>query len=245
MRIAGPIYYVGNRRVSCHLIQTNDGLILIDNAFSTTTYLLTESIRSLGFNPADIRILLNTHAHIDHVGAVKRLKALTGALVAIGKEDVEACVNGADNTPFCFEPFEADMALTHMDVVSLGGVDITCHHTPGHTKGTMTFTMNVEVDGKQYSAGLFGGPGRNTLTDEAMENNMGYTGNREDYANSLQYLKKLDIDIFLGAHPEQNHHFEKAYRLQNGESQNPYIDPAGWKEYILELERVFNKTFSK
>ena len=88
-QIAGNIYYVGNKDVSAHLIDTGAGLILLDTTYPQTVYLLLESIRTLGYDPGAIQYIINLHGHYDHVGGTKALKELTGAQVCIGEEDIE------------------------------------------------------------------------------------------------------------------------------------------------------------
>ena len=244
--ITGELTYVGNHDVSSHLIETGDGLILIDTAFAQTAYLLTESIRTAGADPADIKIILHCHGHVDHCGATRRLKELTGATAAMGEADIETVEKGTPLT--CaeymygmpgFEPFAVDRPLKHMDTVELGEVTITCHHTPGHTAGTITYTFEMPVDGEQRLVGLFGGPGLWTMHDKHRDK-QGYPGNREDFAKTLAYLKTLDVELWLGAHPGQCDTFAKAERLANGEKPNPFIDPAGWKRFINALEAELN-----
>ena len=72
-RIADNLYYVGNTSVSSHLIDTGEGLLLLDTTYQQTGYMLLESIRKLGFDPADIRWILHSHGHIDHFGATRML----------------------------------------------------------------------------------------------------------------------------------------------------------------------------
>ena len=246
-QIAGVLYYVGNRRVSCHLIKSSSGSVLIDTAFSQTTYLLTESIRSVGVDPKEIATILHTHGHVDHCGATRRLKELTGASVALGAPDVETVERGTPLT--CaervygmndFETFPVERPLKHLDSMNIGGTAILCHHTPGHTPGVVTYTFDIEAEGRKLTAGLFGGPGLWTMRDEHRQE-QGYPENREDFTKSLKYLKTLDVDIWLGAHPGQNGTFEKYERLKGGESPNPFIDPAGWKAYIGKVEADFRK----
>jgi len=88
-RIAGNLYYVGNSDVSSHLMDTGQGLILLDTAYPQTVYLLLESIRRLGFDPDDIRLILHCHGHYDHFGGTRALVELTGAKTALGEEDIE------------------------------------------------------------------------------------------------------------------------------------------------------------
>ena len=243
--ITNSLYYVGNRGVSCYLIRSDKGMALIDTAFSQTTYLLTESIRTLEIDPAEISWILHTHGHVDHCGGTRRMKELTGAKVALGQADVETVERGTALT--CaqymygieyFETFKVDRSLQHLDTIDLGEVLITCHHTPGHTRGTMSFTLDTEVNGKQLTAGLFGGPGLWTLMDEH-RSAQGYPGNRGDFWKTLQYLKTLQIDVWLAPHPDHNRTFEKYSRLKSGASPSPFIDGIGWKQFLAQIESDF------
>ena len=245
--ITDSLYYVGNTNVSCHLLKTSAGIVLIDTAFAETTYLLTESIRAIGVDPRDIKLITHTHGHVDHCGATRRIKELSGAEVALGVQDVDTVERGTEFT--CaehiygimeFETFKVDRPLRHMDTIDLGDTVIRCHYTPGHTPGVITHTFEVEADGDRLLVGLFGGPGLWTLQDEHRET-QGYPENREDFGKSLEYLKALDVDIWLGAHPSQNDTFGKFERLQKGESPNPFIDPDGWKKFIAGIEANFQK----
>jgi len=245
--ITEALYYVGNRNVSCHLIKASGGVILIDTAFAQTTYLLTESIRSVGVDPAEIKTILHTHGHVDHCGATRRLQELTGAAVALGEQDVETVERGTPLT--CaehlygipdFETFTVDRPLRHMDILDFGDIVIQCHHTPGHTPGVITFTFDLYVDGERRTVGLFGGPGLWTMTDQHRES-QGYPKNREDFSRALEHLETLDVDIWLGAHPGQNNTFDKHERRRRGEKPNPFIDPEGWQHFIARIESDFRK----
>ena len=243
--ISESLYYVGNTNVSCHLLKSARGWVLIDTAFAQATYLLTESIRSIGIDPAEIAMIIHSHGHVDHCGATRRLKELSGAETALGEQDVETVEKGTPLT--CaeylygfpeFEPFEVDRPLKHGDVIDLADVAVHCHHTPGHTAGVITYTFELEVDGKQVTAGMFGGPGLWTLQEEH-RHDQGYPGNRQDFARSLDYLKSLPVDLWLGAHPGQNDTFGKHERLETGEKPNPFIDPEGWRQFIERIQADF------
>lgn len=245
--ITESLYYVGNRDVSCHLIKSSSGIILIDTAFSQTAYLLTESIRSIGVDPSEIEMIIHTHGHVDHCGATRRIGELSGATIAIGEQDIETVERGTPLT--CaeytygirdFETFKVDRPLRHMDAIDLGDTVIHCHHTPGHTPGVMTYTFDVRIDGESLTAGLFGGPGLWTLMDEHRKE-QGYPQNRQDFAESLRYLKTLDVDVWLGAHPGQSNTFDKFELLERGEGPNPFIDPDGWKQFISKIESNYRK----
>ena len=89
IRMAPGVWYIsGNDWVACYLIDTGDGLILIDTAMHETVYLLIENVRKLGYELTDIKKILLTHAHIDHIGGARTLKELTGAKIYLGERDL-------------------------------------------------------------------------------------------------------------------------------------------------------------
>ncbi len=248
--IADSLYYVGNKDVSCHVLKTDDGAILFDTAFAQTTYLLVDAIRAVGVAPPDIRKIVHTHGHEDHCGGTRRMKGLTGATVYLGERDIETVEKGTPLT--CaeymygipdFETFEVDQPIRHGDAIELGGRTIHCHATPGHTAGTMTFTFEANVDGTTLTAGMMGGPGLWTMLDEHTAA-QGYEGNRDDFGRSMEYLADLDVDVWLGVHPGQSDTFEKKERLDDGEMPNPFVDPAGWRAFIGNMTKQYEKLVS-
>ena len=86
--IADNLYYVGNTSVSSHLIDTGEGLLLLDTTYQQTGYMLLESIRKLGFDPADIRWILHSHGHIDHFGATRMLVEKYGCKTYMPEADI-------------------------------------------------------------------------------------------------------------------------------------------------------------
>ena len=86
-RIVNSLYYVGNRDVSSHLLDTGQELLIIYATFSQTSYLPLDSIRRLGLNPTDIHTIIHCHGHYDNFGATRALVELTGARTAMGEED--------------------------------------------------------------------------------------------------------------------------------------------------------------
>jgi len=89
IKMAPDVYYIsGNDWVACYLIDTGDGLILIDTAMHETAYLMIENIRKLGYELTNIKKILLTHAHIDHIGAARTMKELTGARIYLGEPDM-------------------------------------------------------------------------------------------------------------------------------------------------------------
>jgi len=186
-RIAGGLYYVGNANVSSHLIDTGDGLILLDTAFPQTVYLLLESIRRLGFSPDDIAYILHCHGHYDHFGGTRAIVELTGAKTFLGEADVEILESRPElswapeyGVEF-YESFEVGTLLRGGEVVSLGHTSVECVATPGHTPGSMSYFFDVVEKERKYTAGIHGGPGLNTLTGEYLERYGLLPSRRHDY----------------------------------------------------------------
>lgn len=239
--IAGNLYYVGNRDVSAHLIDTGQGLILLDTAFPQTVYLLLESIRRLGYDPQEIHTIVHCHGHYDHFGGTRAIVELTGARTALGERDIEILTDRPElswapeyGVPF-YETFAVDLPLRDGDVISLGTTAIECVHIPGHTPGAMAYFFQVEEGGRAYTVGIHGGPGINTLSCEYLEEYGLPFSWRDDYFSSLERLKERSVDLFIGAHPGQNATLEKRARM--GRGGNPFVHPTAWPAFLAELER--------
>ena len=248
-RIADGLYYVGNTNVSSHLIDTGAALVLIDTTYPQTVYLLLESIRRLGFDPDDIRAILQVHAHYDHIGGTRALVELTGAETYLGEADVEIIEKRRDETwapqyGLGFrEYFKVNHPLTDGDVVRIGKTVFDCVAIPGHTPGSMSFFFEVTEGGKTYRVGIHGGPGLNTLTDEYLTENKLPFSRRDDYLRSLERLRREKVDIFIGAHPAQNNTLGKRQRMTDDE--NPFIDPSAWGAFLDDLERRARELFER
>ena len=140
LQIGDNLYYVGTEGIAAFLITTPEGHILIDGAMPTSAPLIEASIRKVGFDPKDVKILLNTHAHFDHSGGLAQLKADTGATLIASAADRPALESGAyvgseEVAAFDFPPVKVDRVIGDGETVELGGVALTAHLTPGHSPG--------------------------------------------------------------------------------------------------------------
>lgn len=246
-RIAGNLFYVGNGDVSSHLIDTGDGLLLLDTAFPQTVYLLLESVRRLGFDPGDIHTIVHCHGHYDHFGGTKAIVELTDAQTAMGVDDAFILTARPElswapeyGVEF-YESFGLDVPVRDGQVIRQGNVEIECLHIPGHTPGAMAFFFQVEEGGERYSVGLNGGPGLNTLTDEYLAQYGLSFEARAHYLASLEKLKARYVDITLGAHPGQNDTLRKRERI--GREKNPFVDAKEWPRSTSQLEANAREAF--
>lgn len=239
------VYYVGNRSVSSHLLDTGEGLLLLDTTYGETAYLLLESIRTLGFDPRDIRWILHTHAHIDHFGATRMLAETFGCRTYMPAADLPF-LQSADWT-YCaplgirYEPpydacFVPDEAVHPGDVLRFGGVTVTAWAAPGHTPGTTAYTFDLPCG---LRAVMHGGTGLNTLTSAYSRAHGLGTAWREDYARTLDALEGIAADVVLGNHPNQTRTFEKAAARAAGH--NPFIDPTEWRRFLASCRQKYEQ----
>ncbi len=242
-RIIGNLYYVGASDVASYLIATADGLILINSGFEDTVPMIRDGVRKLGFKFEDIKVLLNSHAHIDHAGGHALMKELTGAEIVMSRADAELLANGGkgDFLPVSEEvidypPARADRLIGDSDRVTLGGMTLTARLTPGHTKGCTTWTMAVEEDGKTYNVVIYGST--TILPGVRLVDNPRYPRMAEDFAQTFRVLKSLPCDVFLGPHGVQFGLLEKARRREAGEMPNPFIDPGGYRAFVARSEEA-------
>ena len=245
-RIFGNLYFVGNYYVSSHIIDTGDGLILLDSGFTQCLYLVTEGMRKLGLNPMDIKYILHSHGHYDHIAGTNALVALTGAKTIIGRGDVDF-VNGkldltwADELGFDFyESFEPDIILDDGDIITCGKTKIRAVSTPGHTPGTMSFFFNVDDGEKTYTAAMFGGIGVAAMTNEFLDCYGLDRSCRDDFLNSIEKMRKEKADILIGNHP-QNVDTEGKYRTMQEKNINPFIDDTALDRLLDEVTNNFNE----
>ena len=236
-KIIGNLYFVGGYEASTHILETDEGLILIDPGYFETLPIVLENIKAVGLKEKDIKYILISHAHFDHMDATEALVKITGAKTFIGKKDLPL-LNG-EIFHYPIRSFKPDVLLEDGDVVELGNTCIRCMETPGHTDGTMSFFFDVTENGKTYRAGMFGGAGTNTLTREFLEKNSLPYENRQKFINSIHRLLQEKVDVFIGNHVANNATDKKIEKLQTADC-NPFIVEGEWETFLQErLQRIY------
>jgi metallo-beta-lactamase class B len=248
-RIVGNVYYVGSQGLASYLITTPQGHILINSSLENSVPLIRESIEKLGFKFSDVKILLISHAHWDHCAGSATVKELTGAKYMVMDADVpEIEAGGKGNFQYGespasrYQPTKVDRVLHDGDEVKLGDTVLTAHLTPGHTKGTTTWTMKAREGDKTYNVVIIGSP--NVNAGYKLVNNALYPQIASDYEKMFRVLKSLPCDVFLGAHGNYYGLEAKYARMKEGAA-NPFIDPDGYKSYVAEREQTFRAELAK
>lgn len=241
-QIIGNVYYVGASDITSFLITTPAGHILLDGGFEETVPIIRENLKKLGFRLADVKVLINSHAHFDHAGGLATLKELTSAHLAASAGDAPLLARGGKGDPhlgdqFPFKPVQADRILRDGDQVSLGGVTLTAHLTPGHTPGCTTWTMKVK-EGDRTRDVVFV-CSATILPGVSLTNNPKYPNVAKDYARTFRVLKSLPCDVFLAAHASFYDGLAKAEALRKGAQENPFIDPKGYRAYVERKEKDY------
>ena len=244
-RIFGNLYFVGTTFCSSHVIDTGDGLILLDSNYPQCTYLILENMRKVGLDPYDIKYILHSHGHYDHIGGTRAIVELTGAKTVIGRADREY-VNGTLDLTWAkelgfefYEMFEPDILLDDGDIFECGNTKIRCVSTPGHTPGVMSFFFDV-TDGKNtYTAAMLGGAGMNSMRLKFLDAYGLPHSLRDDFINSLARVHDEHVDILIGNHPGDVDTAGKYRRMCEGE-ENPFLDTTAWHRRLAYCRKQFD-----
>jgi metallo-beta-lactamase class B len=243
-RIAGNLYYVGTYDLASFLITTPKGHILINTGIPGSDTMIRKHVEALGFKFTDIKILLATHAHFDHVGAMAAIKKVTGAKLMVGAEDAPVLADGG-NSDFIFggkgpifQPVNVDRLLHDKDTVKLGGMEVIVLHHPGHTKGACSFYLTVRDERRAYRVLITNFP---TILDATRFPSMpAYPNVGRDYAYTLDTMPKIKFDLWLGSHASQ---FDLHAKHTPGDPYNPeaFGDRAGYDSSMADLKKEYLK----
>jgi metallo-beta-lactamase class B len=238
-RIAGNLYYVGTEDLACFLLTTREGHILINTGLEDSTPLLRDSFRKLGFRLEDVKILLTMQAHFDHVAAMNEVKKISGAKLFATEADAPILEDGGRSDPYFgkqgwFPPVKVDRRLKDGDLVTLGGTELKVITTPGHSKGSVSYSMTLK-DGDRSLSVAIANIGTVVMP---LTGNPKYPNIAEDLAASFEKQKRLTPRIWVAAHASQ-------YRMREKHNAGSFIDPEGYKRAIVEYEQAFREKLSQ
>jgi len=237
-KVAGNVYYAGTADWATFLITTPEGHILINTSYEDTVPIIRASVEKLGFKFTDIKIILGSHAHGDHMQGDALAKELSGARVMAMEQDVPALkrmMPGGKEHP-------VDRVLRDGEEVKLGGTTLKAHLTAGHTKGCTTWSTKTSEGGKSFDVVMVCSVGWNP--GYTLYNNKDYPQIAEDYTRSFATLRKLPCDIFLGAHAGF-YNLAAKYPLLGKKETNPFVDPKGYGDYIDLKEQQFKQEYER
>ncbi|MBO9204398.1 MULTISPECIES: subclass B3 metallo-beta-lactamase [Niastella] len=247
-RIAGNLYYVGTYDLGCYLIATPKGHILINTGLAESVPMIKKNMEQLGFKFSDIKILLTTQAHFDHVAGMAEIKKGTHAKMMVDAKDAKVLADGGNSDYYMggkgpiYVPVKADKLLNDQDSISLGGTTLVLLHHPGHTQGSCSFLVTVKDEKRSYAVLIANMP--TILPDTKMSGMPGYDDISKDFAYTLDAMKKLQFDLWVASHASQ---FDMHEKRKDGAAYNPeaFADRAAYDKIIEAREADYKKALGK
>lgn len=242
-QVAGNLYYVGTYDLACYLITTPRGHILINTGLESSASLIKSNVESLGFKFSDIKILLTTQAHYDHLGAMAAIKKMTGARMMVDAADSAVVADGGNSDyefggkGHLFEPVRVDRSLHDGDTVKLGAMNVVMLHHPGHTKGSCSYLFDVNDKQRSYRVLLVNMP--TIITDRDLTGIDAYPSMTEDYKYTFGALKRLTFDLWVSSHASQ---FDMHAKHKPGDKYRPaaFSDRIGYDKEVTDLQAKFD-----
>ena len=240
-KIVGNVYYVGANNIASILVATRQGHILIDTGTQKMAAVVFPNIVKLGFKPGDIKVMLISHAHYDHMETMETIRRITGATVAALEAEVPALVSGHDlssNETWGQEPIQVGRVVKSGDDITLGGSTVKVIWTPGHTLGAAAYFITTQENGRTYQIVYGGPPGPITGDPE-------YDTRPEDAFNSYKALRAMNPDILISGHP-QNLFKGKLEALWANTRPSPLtLAPGQWAKMLDNSEATFKKRLAE
>ena len=242
-KMFGEMYFVGSSKVSVHIINTEEGLVMIDTGYPEMYEQIIESIEFLGFSPKDICAIFHSHGHYDHFGCTREFKALSGAKTYISRIDNDI-VNGTYDLSWAKElgrerlpAFDCDVLVEDGDVFTFGSTTVRCVLTPGHTDGVLSFFITLKEGEKTAVAAMHGGIGMNSMkADFLREYGLSFSC-RDRFREGLHKLAAEKVDLVLGNHPQQNDTAGKLAAVTEGRS---ILDKTEWQRFLTWVEECLD-----
>lgn len=248
-KIGENFYYVGSSDLTAFLFVSKAGLIVLDGGEAATGRQVVANIRALGFDPAQVKILLNTHQHFDHAAGLAEIrKAAPNARLYASAADGPIIAAGGKGDPFLkgkayeYEPVPVAKTIKDGEKVTLGGWTLTAHITGGHTAGCTTWTFPVTVAGK-VRQGLVH-CSSSVLPGYKLGKAETYPGITAAFEKSFATWKALPCEVFLGSHGRFFGMPAKAKALEAGKA-DAFVDPAGCKTFYAGQEAAFRAELKK
>ena len=244
-QVADDLYYVGSAGLGAYLLTSDDGHILLDVPLQDNVEMIVDNIRRLGFDPADVEILIASHSHFDHVGGFTLMRAITGAAVYLSAADAEIMARGGEGPTGAgaYTPIQADVIMDHLDTVQIGQWTLTAQLTPGHTPGCTSWSGSATIRGEELTFAFVC-----SLSVLGFYRLVGpeatFPGMAEAYCRSVATLRGLSPDIFLAPHTGWMNADEKIARLWLGD-RRAFVDPDGYREWVEDAAANIEETLAE
>lgn len=243
VRIHGNTYLVGTCGIAAILITGSDGHILIDSGTEAGAELVAANIRRLGFKLQDVKILLHSHEHFDHVGGLARLQQLSGARLfasAVAARVFETGAPGAGDPQAGMhppiDPARVDRIVKHGETVRLGNLALRAVETKGHTHGALSWHW-VSCDGGVCRTIVYA----DSLTPVSRDSYRfsDHPGALEAFRTSIARVRDLECEILLTPHPSASDMVNRMARRA------PLFDPNACRAYAEARAKQLDERLAK
>ena len=240
-RVIGNLYAVGTYDLGVFLVTSEEGHVLINTGVEDSTPMIRENIESLGFRLEDVKILLTMQAHWDHTAALAEVKEITGAMMWATAGDAPVLEDGGFSDPHFggkvwFKPIKVDRIIKDGEVIELGETRLTVVETPGHTRGSVSYTMKVREGSHDYDVVIANmgsiNPGKRLAVNPT------YPGVAEDFAATFRRQKALPVDVWVAAHGAQ-YELHTKYKPEQAYNPETFVDPEGYRAAVERHEKLY------
>lgn len=246
-RIAGNLWYVGANDVAAFLITGPDGHIVIDGGYPGTAPMILESIATLGFDIADVEVLLNSEPHFDHAGGLAELQRASGAQLWASPASAEVIAAGGDDPDIIlplrmlfwigllgYDAPRVDHVFDDGDTIRVGPLAVTAHVTGGHTRGCTSYSFPVQ-DGERELLAV-------SACSLVVLGATGYEEQPADLERTFRVLRSLPADVWVTSHARLWGRYRKFMARDTAATPvEPFIDPEGYRAYIDSGEARFRR----
>jgi len=236
-KVFDNLYFVGGKIHSSWALTTSQGIILFDTIFPyNSEELIIGGMKRLGLNPRDIKYVLISHAHADHIGGAEMLQKQYGARIVMGGPDWQS-VEKYPNRYKTMAP-KRDIVATDGMKITLGDTTVTIWETPGHTPGTLSYTFTVRDKGRPVNVAYSGGTAFNFVNNTP---NPGIQ-NFQTYINSQQHMAEkaaaTRATVILSNHSEFDNAVNKNKMIAGrGNGPHPYeVGAEGVQRYFQVMQ---------
>lgn len=247
-RMLDHVYCIATTFASQYLVETSEGLVMLDAGWHEMEPFTIDSIHRLGFDPRDIRHLFLTHGHFDHVGGARLIQEISGhckTYMAPGDmffftERRDLIVPGADADGRCPE-FKVDVLYDYETVYKVGDTEFWAVHCPGHTPGTSSVFCKTTHRGKEVICAIHGGMALNGMSRKELKaNGLPYSLQR-DYMTNMEKAMKMRVDCYLPAH--QFGYDVLALKQEDDGTGDIFVNPEVWPRVMRNAADSFMKAF--
>ena len=234
-KVFDNLYFVGGKLHSSWALTTKDGIILIDTIYPyNSEELIIAGMKKVGLDPTQIKYVLISHAHGDHIGGAEMLQKRYGARIVMGGPDWEWVEKYPDRYK-TMAP-RRDIVATDGMKITLGETAVTIWLTPGHTPGTLSYTFTVLDQGKPVNVAYSGGTAFNFVNntpDPGIKNFQNYIDSQKHMAAKAAETK---ASVLLSNHSEFDNAVNKNRMLAGrGNGPHPYDIGADWVQRYFQV----------